>query len=101
MVPEAALRGRVTLHLPYVGRWSNWLRQGHNFYYLLWPPAALIIAGELLSIYRQVRSHSEAPSSLEDISPPARKIYRPLNFAQDQTGAMTQEEIVAFLRRRL
>jgi signal peptidase len=84
LVLEAALRGRVMLHLPYVGRWSDWLRQGHNFYYLLWPPAALIIAGEALNIYRQLRGRQTALASLDSIS--SGRLYRP-NASADGTSA--------------
>jgi signal peptidase len=54
-VPATALKGKVRYHVPHVGGWSEWLREGNNFYYLLWPPAALIILGELWNVFSQLR----------------------------------------------
>jgi signal peptidase I len=52
-VPAANLVGREVFHTAQIGHASNWVRQKSNFYLILWVPAALIIATELLSIARE------------------------------------------------
>jgi signal peptidase len=53
-VPAANLVGKEVFHTARIGHASNWLRQKNNFYLMIWVPAALIVATELLSIAKEV-----------------------------------------------
>jgi signal peptidase len=55
-VPASRVVGRVVMHVPEVGNFSNWIRREENFYLLLLGPAGMVIAGELASIYRELRN---------------------------------------------
>jgi signal peptidase len=53
-VPSANLVGKEIFHTARIGQASGWVRQKNNFYLMIWLPAALIIATELLSIAKEV-----------------------------------------------
>jgi signal peptidase len=65
LVPAANLIGREVFDVPHVGNWSNWIREKNHILMILWLPAALVIAGELSNIYRDLRSNSSSRSAKE------------------------------------
>lgn len=63
LVRPGAVIGKAKFDVDRLGRAALWLRHRNNLYLLLWGPAAIIIGGELMNIFGELRNGKKKVAS--------------------------------------